>query len=141
MSKYKLLIMVALLLVVAQTLRAETIDKIKFIKVSEQEGKAVIKDADNKLCMVSVGDVIGMDGKVINPEKKAKNKKDKTSDDILRVVEITKDRVLLERQTQNGPEKIVVRLVNGKQSIEKITVTKPMQPGLVGNQVRQVTGK
>jgi hypothetical protein len=139
MSKYKLLIMVMLFLMASQTLQAESLDKIKFVKVSEQEEKAVIKDVDGKLNMVGVGDAIGSDGKVAPSEKRVNDKKKNFAADVLRVIEIAKDRVVLERQTRDGPEKIIVRLINGNQSVEKVHATKPKQTNVPVKPMMQVT--
>jgi hypothetical protein len=139
MPKYKLLIVVTLLLMATQALHAEPLDKVKFVKVSEQEGKAVIRDVDGKLSMIGVGDVIGIDGKVVQPGKRVNDKKKDSAVDVLHIIEIAKDRVVLERQTAEGPEKIIVRLLDGKQSVEKVTASKPKQPNVPMTQIMQVT--
>jgi hypothetical protein len=139
MPKYKLLIVVTLLLMATQALHAEPLDKVKFVKVSEQEGKAVIRDVDGKLSMIGVGDVIGIDGKVVQPGKRVNDKKKDSAVDVLHIIEIAKDRVVLERQTAEGPEKIIVRLLDGKQSVEKVTASNPKQPNGPMTQIMQVT--
>jgi hypothetical protein len=128
-----------LLLMATQALHAEPLDKVKFVKVSEQEGKAVIRDVDGKLSMIGVGDVIGIDGKVVQPGKRVNDKKKDSAADVLHIIEIAKDRVVLERQTADGPEKIIVRLLDGKQSVEKVTASKPKQPNVPMTQIMQVT--
>ena len=95
-------------------LRAETFDKIKFLKISAQDQKAVLKDSDGKLKMIGVGDAVGGDSKV---------------------VEIAKDRVVLEKKTEAGIEKIIVRLENGQQKIERVTKVGDKQP-LYGSKIK-----
>ncbi|HJW85709.1 MAG TPA: type II secretion system protein N [Candidatus Brocadiaceae bacterium] len=107
MDKRKWSLIIPAILLLSQPLHADTLDTIKFLKVSEQEGKAVIRGSDGKLRMIGVGDTVGGDSKV---------------------VEIAKDRVVLERKTETGIEKIIVRLENGEQKIERVTKAGDKQP-------------
>ncbi len=128
----------ALLLLSPLPVHANPLDKIHFVKISEPEGKAVIKDIDGKLRMVGVGDVISAEEKGTDSTAAKKKKKQKTTEESLRVVEIAKDRVLLERMTKDGPEKIIVRLENGKQSIEIMSKAMPKPPVA---RIKQTSGK
>ena len=121
-------ILITLLSLSAFPVNANPLDKIHFVKISEPEGKAVIKDIDRKLRMVGVGDVISAEEKRTDSTGAKKKKKQKTTEGSLRVVEIAKDRVLLERMTKDGSEKIIVRLENGKQSIEIMSKAMPKPP-------------
>lgn len=79
---------------------AAPLDKVQFIKVSAQEGKAVIRTADGKMVVVKAGDSI------------AEN---------ISVKEIIPDRLILDEKTSNGHETIVVRLKNsGGVRIERL---------------------
>lgn len=79
---------------------AAPLDKVQFIKVSAQEGKAVIRGADGKMVVVKAGDSI------------AEN---------ISVKEIIPDRLILDEKTSNGHETIVVRLKNsGGVKIERL---------------------
>ncbi len=151
MSKYILFFIMPLILLASQPLHADTIDKIKFLKVSEQEGKAVVKDANGKLQMVGVGDVIEEGGsrvtskervasegkqvagsglRVDESKKRVADKEKKVASSGLRVIEIAKDRVVLERKTEAGPEKIIIRLEKGKQKVEIVSKERPRQQTL-----------
>ena len=114
MDKRKWSLIIPAILLLSQPLHADTLDTIKFLKVSEQEGKAVIRGSDGKLRMIGVGDTVGGDSKV---------------------VEIAKDRVVLERKTETGIEKIIVRLENGEQKIERVTKAGDKQP-LYGSKIK-----
>src|SRR4030065_2754607 len=105
--KYVAFMSLIVMLSSVHPLRAETFDKIKFIKVSAQDQKAVLKDSDGKLKMIGVGDTVGGDSKV---------------------VEIAKDRGVLERKTEKGIEKKIVRLENGEQKKERVTKAGDKQP-------------
>lgn len=130
MNKLYLSLMIVVILSLSQPLHADTLDKIKFLKVSEPEGKAVIKGSDGKLRMVGVGDVIGEEGTVAGSKKRGAGKRKKDAGYEVRVVELAKDRIVLEQQTPEGPEMIVIRLVNGKQTVERITKRPPKQPAM-----------
>ena len=114
MDKRKWSLIIPAILLLSQPLHADTLDTIKFLKVSEQEGKAVIRGSDGKLRMIGVGDTVGGDSKV---------------------VEIAKDRVGLERKTETGIEKIIVRLENGQQKIERVTKVGDKQP-IYGSKIK-----
>ncbi len=112
--KYIALMSLIVMLSAVHPLRAETFDKIKFVKISAQDQKAVLKDSDGKLKMIGVGDVVGGDSKV---------------------VEIAKDRVVLEKMTDAGIEIIIVRLINGEQKVERVTKAGDKQP-LYGSKIK-----
>ncbi len=73
MDQCRLSLIIPVIILLSQPLHADTVDKIKFLKVSEQEGKAVIKGSDGKLRTVGVGDVIEAEGTVAGKEKKGRN--------------------------------------------------------------------
>jgi len=101
---------------------AAPLDKVQFIKVSHQDGKAVIRGADGKMTVVKIGDVV------------AEN---------ITVKDIVPSRVILEEKTSKGLETIVVRLDgNGKARIERLRkhVEKPVSlavPALVPAPVKK----
>lgn len=87
---------------------AAPLDKVQFIKVSAQEGKAVIRGADGKMTVVRAGATV------------AEN---------ITVKDIIPGRIILEEKTSKGLETIVVRLEdNGKARIERLRkhVEKPV---------------
>jgi hypothetical protein len=99
LSKY-LIFTAIIMMCSAQSLIAESLEKITFVKLSPPDQKAVIKTPDGKLQMVGIGDMVGDDN---------------------RIAEISKDRVVLEKMSQAGVETIIVTLHNGKQKIQKIS--------------------
>jgi len=111
--KYFAFMSLIVMLSAVYPLRAETFDKIKFLKISAQDQKAVLKDSDGKLKMIGVGDAVGGDSKV---------------------VEIAKDRVVLEKMTEAGIEIIIIRLINGEQKIERVTKAGEKKP-LYGSKI------
>jgi hypothetical protein len=78
---------------------ATSLDKIQFIKISPNDAKAVIKAADGKLQVIKPGDAIG---------------------ESVTVKEIAPRRIVLEEMTGTGAETIIVRLENGKSSMERL---------------------
>lgn len=78
---------------------AASLDKIQFIKISPQDSKAVIKTAEGKLQVVKPGDLIA---------------------ESTTIKEIVSGRIILEDNTPNGLETIIVRLDNGKIRVERL---------------------
>lgn len=81
-------------------LNAAEPDEVLIVRLSPQDGSAVIKTADGGLSMVRVGDRVGENSTI---------------------TEITEERVMLERPTARGMERIIIRLIEGKQSVEVLT--------------------
>ncbi len=77
-------------------------DTIQILKIAAQDERAVIKSPDGKMQIIKVGDPIGDHGKVI---------------------EITTDRVVLEEQKGKETEKVIIRLTDGKQIVERLRKT------------------
>lgn len=88
---------------------AASIDKVQFIKIAAQDQKAVIKTADGKLQVIKPGDVIG---------------------EAVTVKEIATGRIVLEEKTDKGPQTIIVRMVNDKAKIERLSRTPESRPVL-----------
>lgn len=84
-----------------------SVDTIQVLKIAGQDERAVIKTPDGKMQIINVGDQIGDRGKV---------------------VEIAKDRIVIEEKKGNKIEKVIIRLENGKQRIERITKAADVQP-------------
>lgn len=79
-----------------------SIDTIQVLKIAAQDERAVIKTPDGKMLIIKVGDSIGDHGKV---------------------VEITADRIVLEEQKGKETEKVIIRLIDGKQKVERLRKT------------------
>lgn len=91
----------------ASTALAAPLDKIQFIKIAPKDEKAVIKGADGKLQVIKPGDVIG---------------------ETVTVKEIATGRIVLEEKTNKGPETIIVRMLNDKAKIERLSKTPERRP-------------
>lgn len=101
---------VSLCLSVSSLVGAASLDKIQFIKIASQDQKAVIKTADGKLQVIKPGDLIG---------------------ETVTVKEIAPGRIVLEEKTDRGVETIIVRMVNDKARIERLSRTPESKPVLV----------
>lgn len=89
---------------------AESIDSLKILKIATEEQMASVKGADGKLRLLRVGDTVG--------EK-------------IKVIEIAKNRVVMEDMTDKGPERVILRLEGGKQRVERIRKAADKQPVLM----------
>jgi hypothetical protein len=89
---------------------AASLDKIQFIKIAPQDAKAVMKRADGKLAVIKQGDAIA---------------------EGVMVKEIAAGRIVLEENTDRGPETVIVRLDNGRQRIERLRKLPENTPGIV----------
>lgn len=98
------------LLSIAATAFAATLDNVQFIKIAPQDAKAVIKTADGKLQVIKPGDLIG---------------------ETVTVKEIATGRIVLEENTGKGVETIIVRMVNDKAKIERLSRTPERRPLLM----------
>jgi outer membrane biosynthesis protein TonB len=74
-------------------------DTIQVLKIAGQDQRAVIKTPDGKMQIIKVGDPIG---------------------DNAKVVEITTGRVVIEEKKGKESEKVIIRLENGKQHVERL---------------------
>jgi hypothetical protein len=88
---------------------AGSYDDIHVLKISAQDERAVIKTPDGKMQIIKPGDPIGVSGKI---------------------TEIAADRVVVEEKTGNETEKVIIRLINGKQKVERIKKTVEQAPAM-----------
>jgi len=86
-----------------------SVDTIQVLKISAEDERAIIKDADGKTIVVKPGDPVGISGKVL---------------------EIAADRVVIEEKTRNETEKVIIRFVDGKQKVERLRKTRGQSPPL-----------
>ncbi len=77
-----------------------SVDALQILKISPQDERAVIKTPDGKMQIIKVGDPIGDHGKVSG---------------------ISRDRMVVEEKKDRNIERIVIRLENGKQRVERIS--------------------
>ncbi len=98
---------------------ASSIDSIQLLKISPQDGRAIIKMPDGKMQIIKVGDEMQSDQRSTNSGRQK---------GIQKVIEITKGRVVFEENTEKGIETVIIRLENGKQRTERIKKTLDKQP-------------
>ncbi len=84
-----------------------SIDTLQVLKIASQDQRAVIKTPDGKMQILNVGDNIG---------------------DRAKVIEITTGRVVIEETKGKNPERVIIRLENGKQHVERLTRVGETQP-------------
>ena len=83
-----------------ELLQASDVDSIQLLRISSQDERATIKSLDGKMRIIKVGDLLGEKSKV---------------------TEITEGRIVIEEITDKGIETVVIRVVNGKQRVERIS--------------------
>jgi hypothetical protein len=83
---------------------------VKFVKMSGADHRAVVKTLSGELRLVGVGDRMGGRG---------------------RVVEIEDGRVVIEEQTAEGLETVIVRVQGGKADVRRIRKAPPPAPALL----------
>lgn len=103
-------------------------EKIEILKISPEDGLAVIKGAGGKMEVIKTGDVLqeASSGLRVTGSKPAATD---TSYE-LRVIEIAKDRVVLEEKKGDETEKVIIRLENGKQRVERLRKTPEKHQGV-----------
>ena len=94
-----LVIFILFILINSYPVFAQSLDEIKVVKISSKDERAVVKIHGNDLQVIKVGDSLAEHG---------------------RVVEITRGRIVLEINGDRGGEKVIIRLENGRQRIERI---------------------
>jgi hypothetical protein len=95
-------------------------ETLHVLKISPQDQRAVIRQADGKMQIVKVGDAVGATGKII---------------------EISEGRVVIEEVSNNETERIIIRLENGKQRVERLKKTADKQPPLYSPNTQKQNGK
>lgn len=78
------------------------------LKIDGKDERAVIKTLDGKMHVIKPGDLLRASSSPTENDKS------------LRVVEIADGRIVLEEKQGQSVEKIIVRLENGKQSVERV---------------------
>jgi hypothetical protein len=103
MKRMIIIVFSALLLTVVATGKDASnqlsVDAIQVLKIAAQDERAVITTPDGEILIIKPGDSLGANGKV---------------------TEISTDRVVVEEKNGNETEKIIIRLVNGNQKVERI---------------------
>jgi hypothetical protein len=102
---------------------AATVDTIQVLKISPQDGRAVVKILDGKTRIIKVGDIVDNDFKV---------------------AEISGDTIVLEERKRKGStvEKVIIRLVDGKQMVQRMgnsggTPPAPLSPSIHDSSKKQ----
>jgi hypothetical protein len=134
---------IALALICASTVIADSVHGIQVLKISPQDERAVIRTADGKTQMIKTGDILEAEAFSVQSsqfrsegQEKAKSdqqsavsskRESKTTDSELRVVEIAKGRIVLEERRGNDKKTVIIRLKDGKQTVELIRKTPPVK--------------
>ena len=74
-------------------------DAIEVLKISPQDGRAVVKTLDGKTRIIKGGDIV---------------------DSRFKVIEIAGDTVVLEERKGSTVTKVIIRLVDGKQQVQRV---------------------
>jgi hypothetical protein len=89
---------------------ADSVKGIQILKISAQDERAVIKTHDGKTLIIKPGDPLGTNGKV---------------------TEVAADRVVIEEKNGNETEKVIIRLIDGKQKVERLKKTGEQAPAML----------
>jgi len=84
-------------------------DLFQVLKISAQDARAVVRTSEGQTMVIKPGDDLGAAG---------------------RVVEIAADRVVLEEKSGIETETVIIRLKDGKQSVEQLKKTDQNRPVL-----------
>ena len=141
MMKKQLFILSAILfvciitvLMINTTVYADAIDNIRVLKISPQDGRAVVKTDERELRIIKEGDVIivrpvlSSKKQVLSSEKSKESSEFEVRSSRLLVKEIASGRVVFEEQTEAGLETVIVRLEDGKQRIERLRSVPEKKP-------------
>ncbi len=83
----------------AETASSVSIDHIQVLRISPNEGKAVVRMPDNRALVIKAGDSIGHNA---------------------RVIEVVEGRIVIEEKGPQGIETVIIRVEDGKQRVERI---------------------
>ena len=89
------------------------VDDIRVLKISGQDERAVVKLPNGKMKVIKTGDSLGEQGVVI---------------------EVAKDRIVVEEKKGKLTETVIIRLENGKQRVERLRKSAERQPELYAPQ-------
>jgi hypothetical protein len=103
-------------------------DTIRVLKIAARDERAVVKMHGEKAQVIKAGDTLSVAG-----EKDASYE--------LRVVEIARDRLTLEEKKGAEHEIIIIRMVDGKQKMERIRKTMDKQPTMLAPNMTGTTGR
>jgi len=86
-----------------------SVDTIQVLKIAAQDERAVIRTPNGKTQIIKPGDTLAANSKV---------------------TEIAVDRVVVEEKKENETEKVIIRLVNGKQKVERMKKAGEQTPAM-----------
>ena len=95
-------------------------ESIQVLKIAAQDERAVIRTPDGKTQMIKPGDALGTNGKV---------------------TEIAADRVVVEEKKGNETEKVIIRLIDAKQNVERYKKTGVQSPAMFAPVVKDIKAK
>jgi len=114
------LVSIVLAIICTTTAFADSVEGIQILKIAAQDDRAVIKTPDGKTQIIKPGDALGTNGKV---------------------TEIAADRVVIEEKNRNETEKVIIRLIDGKQKVERLKKTGEQAPAMLAPAEKDVKTK
>jgi len=111
---------------VAEPKKHTVVDSIHVLKISSEDGTAVIKTPDGKMQIVHAGDVLLIENNTVRNIGRKSGGQGGTSAEKgskLKIAEIGKDRVVVEENTDSGTDTIIISILNVKQTIQRISKT------------------
>ncbi len=99
---------------------AGSVDDLHVCKIAGRDERAVIKTPDGKTQIIKPGDTLGTSGKV---------------------TEISADRIVIEEKKGNETEKVIIRLIDGKQKVERIKKTVEQSSAMLAPAAKDVNTK
>jgi hypothetical protein len=109
-----------LVLICTTAVFADSVKGIQVLKIAAQDERAVIKTPDGMTQVIKPGDALGANGKV---------------------TEIAPDRVVIEEKNGNETEKVIIRLIDGNQKVERLKKTGEQAPAMLAPAERDVKDK
>jgi hypothetical protein len=103
-----------------ETAKPVSADTIQVLKIAAQDERAVIRTPDGKTQIIKPGDSLGTNGKV---------------------TEIAADRVVIDEKKGNETEKVIIRLIDGKQNVERFRKTGERSPTMLAPAEKDVKAK
>jgi hypothetical protein len=120
-----------------------TADTIQVLKISPQDGRAVIKTPDGKMEIIKAGDVLRIDDRTVSSSGlrvKSEEKQKPVAGSEVRVVEIAEGRVVLEEKKGVETETVIIRLEEETGSgLREQKIAPSSELRVVGKETRKTT--
>lgn len=100
--------LISAIAIAAEPVKNLSVDSMQVLKISGYDQRAVVKTPEGRMAVLKAGDVLWS--------------ADKTQS--LRIIEITSGRIVLEEKKNDEVEKVIIRMTDGKQTLERIKRTR-----------------